>query len=465
MESAVLSAMSAVGPALFEMAWKSSVLVGVLLLAGRLTRRASAATRHIVWTGGIIALLGLPVLDAAVSWRVDVPGGAVMIAMPSPSPGTGSSIEARSTVEAGSIDRRIDPGPHDGARTGRGSLLLVLWLAGFSVVVLRLSTGWRAARAMVRRGEPVLGRGWHDELKEASSCLGMMRLPALLKSRDAALPFAVGLFQPAIVLPDACETWSSERRRAVLLHELAHVRRRDVAVHMLALLACAIHWYNPLVWLGARRLRAESERACDDLVLVSGVRASGYAADLLELVRAASGSSAPAVAVALAHSSEFEGRLVAMLRPAALRRAPSLPAAAAILIAVAAAAIPLAAIEPAAAPTRPSEPAARTQASADATTMAVLLRALADDVTTDVQVRPAAALGETGHTHPFDRESQQARTLTRVVSRETAHTLTRTVNEEVTRQQTDEATVVSVEQRVETATSHNPDSQPQGDGR
>ena len=86
------------------------------------------------------------------------------------------------------------------------------------------------------------------------------------------------------MLPDAARQWSGEQLRSVLLHELAHIKRRDTIVQLLAQVACALHWFNPLVWFAAWRLHVERERACDDLVLASGVRPSAYAGHLLDVV-------------------------------------------------------------------------------------------------------------------------------------------------------------------------------------
>ena len=69
------------------------------------------------------------------------------------------------------------------------------------------------------------------------------------------------------MLPVAAQDWSDEQLRSVLLHELAHIKRRDVLGQLLAQFACALHWFNPLVWFAAWRLHVERERACDDLVL------------------------------------------------------------------------------------------------------------------------------------------------------------------------------------------------------
>ena len=106
----------------------------------------------------------------------------------------------------------------------------------------------------------------------------------------------------------------------MLLHELAHVRRRDLVGHTLGRLACAVYWFHPLVWTAAKRLRSESERACDDLALTCGARASDYAEHLLDIVTGVRHHATPAVALAMARRKEFEGRMLAILDPRAAAR-------------------------------------------------------------------------------------------------------------------------------------------------
>jgi hypothetical protein len=107
--------------------------------------------------------------------------------------------------------------------------------------------------------------------------------------------------------------WTDERRHAVLLHELAHVHRGDCRVQALAQAACALYWFNPLVWKAAAALRAERERACDDEVLRHGARASSYATHLLEIARDLAPGIRPTAALAMARRAELEGRLLAVL--------------------------------------------------------------------------------------------------------------------------------------------------------
>jgi TonB family protein len=106
--------------------------------------------------------------------------------------------------------------------------------------------------------------------------------------------------------------WADDRLRAVLLHELAHVQRGDWPALMIAEALRAIDWMNPLTWIAARRLRAESELACDDLVLSSGLPAHEYAAHLLEMVRLV-GADHRRTAQAMARPTGIERRVEAML--------------------------------------------------------------------------------------------------------------------------------------------------------
>jgi hypothetical protein len=126
-------------------------------------------------------------------------------------------------------------------------------------------------------------------------------------------PAVTGVFAPVILVPRASASWSEERRYAVLLHELAHVRQRDCLVHVLAQLACAAHWFDPLAWLVVRRLRVERELAADDAVIVAGACASRYAEDLLAIAGAELARGVPSGALGMAERSHLAARVTAIV--------------------------------------------------------------------------------------------------------------------------------------------------------
>ena len=161
------------------------------------------------------------------------------------------------------------------------------------------------------------------------------------------VPMTFGLLRPVVLMPYGAAKWPAERLRVVMLHEIAHVKRRDWLTTMLAEVACALYWFHPLVWLAAHRLRVESEQECDDLVLTSGVQAVDYADHLLEVVRGLTGrrGSMPAV-VTMAQEGDITGRLKTILaesknRSAATGRGLALAVLAALVIV-----LPLAAMQP-----------------------------------------------------------------------------------------------------------------------
>jgi hypothetical protein len=190
--------------------------------------------------------------------------------------------------------------------------LIAVWGAGVVIVLLPILAGWARLRGIYRRAtRPVI---------ELADCLDApfcrSRRPLMLQGDELASPMTWGVLRPVILLPGCARAWPRERLRAVLLHELAHVARWDCLTIMLARLACAVYWFHPLVWIAARRLRIESEHACDDMVMQAGVRATEYARDLLEVARSSRPPRGLAAAVVpMAQPLQLEGRLRAILDP------------------------------------------------------------------------------------------------------------------------------------------------------
>jgi HEAT repeat protein len=171
--------------------------------------------------------------------------------------------------------------------------------------------------------------------------------PRLVMSDRIEMAFACAALTPTIVLPEAAEQWSDERRRAVLFHELAHIKRHDLLGHTLGRFACALYWFHPLVWTAAKNMRNESERACDDLVLSCGALPSEYAQHLLDMVTSVRHHGAPVMALPMARKKEFEGRMLAILDPAIRRSSPGRMQSALVVASLSALSLTVAAVAPA----------------------------------------------------------------------------------------------------------------------
>ena len=247
-------------------------------------------------------------------------------------------------------------------------------MLGALLIVGRLMAGILAVQWMSRRTEQVLDAPWLEQAKSLAAELGISSRIVFLRSRGAAMPMAWGLLRPAVLMPAEADHWPAERLRIVLLHELAHVKRRDCLTHMLAQLSCALHWFNPLAWIAARHVRTERERACDDLVLAAGTDGPDYADQLIEIARVMRAGRFPAVlagaSLAMAHRSELEGRLLAILDPSVPRAGLSRLRTSAATTIFALAVLPLASVQPwkfaaAEQPQTPRPTLAQTAAAAD----------------------------------------------------------------------------------------------------
>lgn len=278
--------------------------------------RSSSAVRHHVWAAAILAALILPLLAFLLpSWHSSVWGGAAAFWR---TPQRGDANLAAQAV----------PGTIVYATSGASVLstwapaAVLLWVFGASFVLLRLIAGlarlrWASARAM-----PLSEDEWMRETLTVSQSLKIRRSIRLLECTDGlAMPLTWGFFRPVIVLPAGAAKWPKERRRIVLSHELAHIARHDWLLQICAELTRSFQWLNPLIWLAATRLRQESERACDDAVLCSGVAPEVYAGQLFDLARTRESSGrAWSTALAIARPTNLERRFAAMLNPSLDRR-------------------------------------------------------------------------------------------------------------------------------------------------
>ena len=386
---------------------KATLMFAAAGAAAFALRRRSAAVRHMIWTLALAGVLVLPILSVALpKWQMGLvtieKAASVQLSASSfllPAPGQSRATNSQLSVSSSQIGSRPElvegriPDPRSrnrqqlganpstraatDARSGQAAssqsiswstILLAVWLSGALLILARLGAGIVAVRWMSRRTERVTDAPWLQQARSLADSLGVSPRIVFLRSDGAAMPMAWGILRPAVLMPSEADEWPAERLRIVLLHELAHVKRRDCLTHMLAQISCALHWFNPLAWMAARHVRTERERACDDLVLAAGTRGPDYADQLIEIARVMRSGRFPAVlagaSLAMAHRSELEGRLLAILDPsvprAGLSRMRALGATSAFALAV----MPLASMQPwTIVPTEDQQPATQIQQS------------------------------------------------------------------------------------------------------
>lgn len=315
-----------------DIALKATLLFSFTSLAIGLLRRSGAAARHLAGTAGLIGALALPLLTLALPrWEIGV--------LPAPF----LSPPIRVSSSAVSVTERYDPAPGPRPETAMDNpmqttspaaplkphgqhvpwplLALALWTTGALLVGARLAFGMLRVRRIGREAAPIRDWEWTEETRRLSRELEVGRPVELLESARVPVAMTSGLLRPLLLLCRQARLWEVERRRVVLLHELAHVRRGDWLWLLLAEVALAFYWWHPLAWVLSRQVRRDCERACDDLVLAAGTKPSVYAGHLLGIFRSLSAAAHPvAPAVASARPSHFEGRLRAILDPGQPRR-------------------------------------------------------------------------------------------------------------------------------------------------
>ncbi len=362
---------------------KATVLSGLGLAVLVLMRRESAARRHLALAlvlGGLVALpllelvvpawyAGeqvaqishlLPVLapvapEAPVAPRAPEAPAAPLAPMASevpaaplaPVPPTPPAAPAAlgPVVAAGVLLPGAAVGEAPAPLAPRG-VLLALWLLGSLGVGGFFVYGRLCVQRWARRADAVTEPEVLDLRLDVMNALGIRRHVRFVWA-EVATPMTWGVLRPVVALPHEAREWTDERLRLVLLHELTHVARFDALSQGFAHTACALFWFNPLVWKAARQLTHERELACDDAVLERGARASSYAQHLLDVARNLRRPlPVPVAVLAMARKGELEGRLTAILstgrRRGGLRRAHTFLASLLVIVLV----LPLAAFKP-----------------------------------------------------------------------------------------------------------------------
>ncbi len=331
----------------WEIVVKSTIVIGLAAFACRLLHRHSAALRHRVWVCGLAASLlvpmaclflpqfRIPLLPSNIAvfrlmtTRDSRPSTPVRTAASS-LPGSAGEMTAKSRSPKPELDTRSNTAisadtpqaipklaefpSHLARNRGLEQMFVLCWLIGTMISTTLLLISLARQSAWLRQLRRIDDDNWVNSVATAAQILGLRRPIVAFESDAACIPTVVGALIPRLVVPSNWRTWSPTQRRCILLHELAHVKRRDVSTQLLGRLALLAYWFNPLIWHAVRQLRAERELASDDCVLLAGQTASDYAEELLRTLRCYRPIRSE-MGVAMAHSPRLDRRVQAILDP------------------------------------------------------------------------------------------------------------------------------------------------------
>lgn len=277
---------------------KATLITGIAAFAAVLLAKHGPSLRAAVWSGAFAALLVAPATALiAPKWTAQVVAFPVQL--------------WRTGVDGAPVD----------AASGALPLaiwLFALWLAVALLRLVRIARDVAAVRRLGRGATPIADPGVRTLLDDARARLRVRRAIRIAASNDIAGPVSFGWLRPVVLLPRDARAWPRDRLAAVLLHEVAHIRRGDWAVLIGIETLAALHWFNPLIAWMARRVRTEQDRACDlAAVRLGGVRAADYARHLVDVARSLRPiRETPITALPVLGRSGLEGRVRAILRPA-----------------------------------------------------------------------------------------------------------------------------------------------------
>ncbi len=249
----------ALGWSLIHFLWQGVVVAGVVAAVLFLMKDRPSRERYLVWCSGLFLLALLP--------------GITLISYLS-----GSVADESLTRETALLLEGSEP-----AILWEG-FVVALWAGGVFLFLSRLLGGWIRVMRTKREAREFLSPIWITKFRQLTESLQVEARARLTRSASVAVPVVIGWLKPVVIVPARIFTeLSDDQIEAILVHELAHVRRHDYVVNLLQSVVETLLFYHPAVWWVSRGIRAEREFCCDDVAVSRSSDALRYARALLEL--------------------------------------------------------------------------------------------------------------------------------------------------------------------------------------
>jgi len=243
---------SALGWALIHSLWQCAALAALAWIAFRALRARGPQARYLLGCGVLALMLALPLATFFVLW----------------SPVRLGSESALEGAEVALLLVRSAALPADPALRPFLPWLIAAWIAGVSVMSLRLAGGWAWIQRLRWVGTEPVEALWQARLDALVRQMALRRPVRLRSTRMAEVPMVLGWLSPLILVPAALFTAMEPcALEAILAHELAHVRRHDYFVNLLQSVVEVLLFFHPAVWWLSAQIRAERENCCDDIAV------------------------------------------------------------------------------------------------------------------------------------------------------------------------------------------------------
>lgn len=342
-----MSILTRVFDKLLQISWQASFLVLLILIVQwAFGTRLSAAWRFRLWWLLLIRLM-LPISPPSPFSLFNVTGNRAEVTVERIIHLPRSTIiqNFRSTEASGELadinnsrNSAVESASSGVASTPAGSVptrsvfpgksvLLSVWLLGGLVLGMRLV--WKDLRfgRLLRRFPLIEDPAVNRILSNCKNAMSIRTPLRLIETPAVKSPCLFGLFRPQLLFPfNMLDTFTPEELRHVFLHEMAHLKRNDLAVNWLMSVFCIVHWFNPLIWIAARRMSMDRELASDELVLNRTVAENqSYGETMLKLLEGFSDSkTVPQVIGILENRDQMERRITMIAEHQSAKKWPAL---------------------------------------------------------------------------------------------------------------------------------------------
>lgn len=281
----------ALGQTAFEWTWKTSIYATLLIVLVFVVQELLAKwlTPRLRYTLSLLVLIRLllPVTPSSLLSFENLFPPAARLANPvAIFPVSNQSIEAVTVIQQSDASRLV-PVEANPIRISVSGILGIIWASGG--LGLLLLAVWRLGKwnGLIRKGRLISDPSLLNLLNSSRTAMHVRKPVKLVAIAQLSSPAVFGLFRLRLLLPEtALRQLDNEELRMIFLHEMAHVRRKDIRLNYLLMAVQFLHWFNPLVWLAVHRLRADRELVCDAMVMqkVKPEERLGYGKVLLKLV-------------------------------------------------------------------------------------------------------------------------------------------------------------------------------------